>query len=48
MDFWKRKKAEIKRQQRLAGKEDRVTNDSMLQGLIDLWMKLEQKEQRGD
>jgi hypothetical protein len=44
-DFWNRKKEEIKRQQRLAGKEDRVTNDTMLQGLIDFWMKMEQREQ---
>ncbi len=45
-DFWDRKKEEIKRQQRLAGKEGRVTNDTMLQGLIDMWMKMEQREQK--
>tara|TARA_Y100000310_G_scaffold135126_1_gene133987 strand:+ start:689 stop:877 length:189 start_codon:yes stop_codon:yes gene_type:complete len=45
-DFWDRKKDEIKRQQRLAGSEEKVTNDTMLQGLIDLWMKLEEREQR--
>ena len=44
-DFWNRKKAEIKRQQRLAGKEGRVTNDTMLQGLIDMWMRMEQRDQ---
>ena len=45
MDFWTRKKEEIKMQQRMAGRESAVTNDSMLQGLIDLWMRLEKKDQ---
>ena len=45
-DFWLRKKEEIRQQQRLAGMEDRVTNDTMLQGLIDLWMRLEERGHR--
>ena len=44
MDFWARKKEDIKRQQRLAGKESRVTNDTMLQGLVDMWMRLERRD----
>lgn len=47
-DFWERKKAEVKQQQRLTGRESRVTNETMLQGLIDLWMKLEEKEVMDD
>lgn len=45
MDFWARKKEDIKRQQRLAGKESRVTNDTMLQGLVDMWMQLERRDE---
>jgi hypothetical protein len=44
MDFWNRKKEEIKRQHALAGREDKVTNDTMMEGLLDLWMKLEEQE----
>ena len=44
MDFWSRKKDEIRRQHQLAGREEKVTNDSMMEGLIDMWMKLEEQE----
>jgi hypothetical protein len=42
-DFFDRKKKEIKRQERLAGREKEVTNDTLVQGLIDLWMHSEKE-----
>jgi hypothetical protein len=42
-EFWDRKKEEIRAQARLRGERSRVTSSTMIQGIIDLWMKLEEK-----
>ena len=47
-DFWRRKKEEIKMQDKIAGQEKKVTNNSMLAGLIDFWMRMEEQEVPSD
>ena len=39
--FWERKKKELKRLAVLKGNEDKVSNSTMLQGLVELWMALD-------
>ena len=43
-DFLDRKKQEIAQQERLGGRERRVTTNTVIQGMLDLWMTLEKKE----
>tara|TARA_Y100000034_G_scaffold130589_3_gene189395 strand:+ start:225 stop:407 length:183 start_codon:yes stop_codon:yes gene_type:complete len=47
-DFLERKKGEIRIQQRLAGKEKRVTNSTVIQALLDMWMRMEDRETSGE
>jgi len=39
--FWERKKKELRRMQILSGKEDVLSNSTMVQGLVELWMTLD-------
>lgn len=42
--FWERKKRELARMDLLQGKEDTITNTTMFQAMVGLWMTLEGKE----
>lgn len=44
--FLERKKAELARHPELKGREDAISNSTILQGLIDLWMTLEDEKKR--
>jgi len=39
--FWERKKAEIKRQERMSGSEESVSNTTVFQGLVAFWRALD-------
>lgn len=39
--FWERKKKELARMVELEGKETKISNSTMFQGLVELWMAME-------
>jgi len=39
--FWERKKSEIKRQERMSGSEESVSNTTVFQGLVAFWRALD-------
>lgn len=43
MAFWERKKKELARMKELQGNEDAISNSTMLQALVELWMTLDGK-----
>lgn len=44
--FWERKKKELARMPELQGKESRISNSTMFQGLVELWMALDNDGKR--
>lgn len=42
--FWERKKRELAQMDILQGKEETITNTTMFQAMVDLWMTLDGKE----